>query len=44
MKQLTKRQLEILNLIRQFQQDHGYPPSYRELMKTCGHILQQFYL
>ena len=36
MKQLTKRQAEILDSIQQFSQEHGYAPSYRELMKIFG--------
>jgi repressor LexA len=37
MKQLTKRQAEILDYIRSFHRSHGYAPTYREL-KTAFNL------
>lgn len=33
---LTKRQSQILSILTSFTQTHGYPPSYRELMRVLG--------
>jgi repressor LexA len=36
MKNLTKRQSEILDYIRSFYSSHGFAPTYRELMHSCN--------
>ena len=36
MKEITKRQREVLTVIEQFCQEHGYSPSMRELASTLG--------
>lgn len=33
----TKKQQELLNYIEQFVAEHGYGPSYREIMRGCGY-------
>ena len=33
----TKKQHETLNFIRHFISEHGYSPSYREIMKGCNY-------
>lgn len=33
----TKKQRELLSFIQQFISEHGYSPSYREIMKGCGY-------
>lgn len=33
----TKKQRELLNFIEQFVQEHGYGPSYREVMRGCNY-------
>lgn len=33
----TKKQRELLTFIEQFIGQHGYSPSYREIMKGCGY-------
>ena len=33
---LTPKQLHMKNLIRDFTAEHGYSPSYQELMKLCN--------
>lgn len=33
----TKKQKELLNYIEAFIAEHGYSPSYREIMKSCGY-------
>lgn len=33
----TKKQREILSYIEQFMAEHGYGPSYREVMRGCGY-------
>lgn len=33
----TKKQRELLNFIEQFVAEHGYGPSYREIMNGCGY-------
>ncbi len=33
----TKKQFETLEFIRDFIQQHGYSPSYREVMKGCNY-------
>lgn len=33
----TKKQQELLNYIEQFVLQHGYGPSYREIMNGCGY-------
>lgn len=35
-KGLSERQRRILDYIRQFIQDHGYPPSVRDIQRGCG--------
>lgn len=41
---LTKRQLKLVRFIAEFSDEHGYPPTYRQMMKfmeiaTCNSIL-----
>ncbi|HAZ08688.1 MAG TPA: repressor LexA [Elusimicrobia bacterium] len=36
MEQLTPRQQQILDLVRNFSADHGYPPTVRELCRLAG--------
>lgn len=36
MEQLTPRQQKILDLVRNFSADHGYPPTVRELCRLAG--------
>ncbi|MEG1506312.1 MAG: transcriptional repressor LexA [Bacilli bacterium] len=33
---LTKRQLDVLNYIKKYSADHGYPPAIREICKGVG--------
>lgn len=33
----TKKQYELLSYIEKFVAEHGYGPSYREIMKGCGY-------
>lgn len=33
----TKKQHELLEYLRDFIKQHGYSPSYREIMKGCGY-------
>jgi SOS-response transcriptional repressor LexA len=33
----TKKQRELLTFIEQFVSEHGYGPSYREIMSGCGY-------
>ena len=33
----TKKQHELLEYLREFIAEHGYSPSYREIMKGCGY-------
>jgi SOS-response transcriptional repressor LexA len=33
----TKKQQELLNFIEEFIADHGYSPSYREIMSGCSY-------
>lgn len=33
----TKKQYELLHFLQQFIQEHGYSPSYREIMKGCNY-------
>lgn len=33
----TKKQRELLNFIEQFVLEHGYGPSYREIMRGCSY-------
>lgn len=36
MKELTKRQTEVLNYVKKFMVSHGYPPTVREIGKALG--------
>ena len=33
----TKKQYELLSYVEKFVTEHGYGPSYREIMKGCGY-------
>ena len=33
----TKKQTELLSFIKGFIEEHGYSPSYREIMRGCGY-------
>jgi len=33
----TKKQHQLLDFIRQFIEEHGYSPSYREIMRGCNY-------
>lgn len=33
----TKKQRQLLDFIQSFTSDHGYSPSYREMMRGCGY-------
>jgi repressor LexA len=36
MSRLTKRQRQVVQVIREFIETHGYPPTYRDLMALLG--------